>query len=144
MPCSGTGGGTMQLHARGRIAVLATALTLVPASAAVAQGSPREIALRHLSENAAALGVERADLKDLAVISEYRSRHSGVTHVNVNQRHRGLEVFDAYATVNVARDGDVIFVGDNFARDLDASGAERLDALDAAGAAARELDLGRA
>ena len=133
----------MQLHPGGRIAVLVTALVLVPASAAMAQGSPRDIALRHLTENARALGVERADVAELAVTSEYRSRHSGVTHVNVNQRHRDLEVFGAHATVNVARDGSIVFVGDSLVRGLEVEGSRTasLDAPDAVEAAADGLGL---
>jgi hypothetical protein len=46
------------------------------------------LAISHVKENAAALGVGSADVADLAVTSAYRSRHNGVTHVNLNQRYR--------------------------------------------------------
>jgi hypothetical protein len=72
---------------------------------------PVEIALRYVEANPDALGVTDADVDDLAVASSYRSSHNGVTHVNVNQRFDGLEVFGAYATVNVADEGEVLFVG---------------------------------
>ena len=51
-----------------------------------AAGRRAEVRRRH----AAKLGVTRADVADLAVTSEYRSAHNGVTHVNVSQRHKGL------------------------------------------------------
>jgi extracellular elastinolytic metalloproteinase len=76
------------------------------------------------------------------VTSEYRSRHSGVTHVNVNQRFRDREVFGAHATVNVDDSGSVIFAGGSLERGLreDASSA-RLDPVAAVEAAADELGL---
>ena len=104
---------------------------------------PVEIALGYLEANPGALGVTAADVDDLAVASSYRSSHNGVTHVNVNQRFDGLEVFGAYATVNVADEGEVLFVGDSLVSGLKAAGPAEpdLDALEAVGAAADELDL---
>ena len=104
---------------------------------------PVEIALGYLEANPGALGVTAADVDDLAVASSYRSSHNGVTHVNVNQRFDGLEVFGAYATVNVADEGKVLFVGDSLVSGLKAAGPAEpdLDALEAVGAEANELDL---
>ncbi len=106
---------------------------------------PVQIALDHLRGDPAAFGVTGADLSGLAVASSYRSAHSGVTHVNVNQRHQGREVFGAYATVNVADDGRVLFVGDSLVRGLatGASGASDVGAVEAVSAAADGLDLER-
>jgi extracellular elastinolytic metalloproteinase len=126
----------------GRVTVAVTVLGLTGLLAAQAQASPRDTALRHLSENAAALGVERADVAELAVTSEYRSRHNGITHVNVNQRHQGREVFGAQATVNVGAGGKIVFVGDSFVRGLEVAGSSAaLDATDAVEAAADGLGL---
>lgn len=74
------------------------------------RGEPDDIAIRYLRAHPARHGVGRADLTDLAVASRYTSRHNGVTHVNLSQRFRDLEVFGATATVNVARNGSVVFV----------------------------------
>ncbi|MGW0506011.1 M36 family metallopeptidase [Micromonospora sp. NPDC003241] len=106
------------------------------------QGAPEDIAAAYLRANPARHGVTAADLGDLAVLSSYTSRHTGVTHVNLAQRHEKLEIFGATATVNVARDGSVIFVGDTLVADLtgDAT-APDLDAVDAVEAAADALDL---
>ena len=134
----------MQLHLRGRIAVLAGAVALVPASAAFAAQDARDIALQHVADNAAALGVDRSDVAELSVRSQYRSRHNGITHVNLSQRHGGLEVFGATVTVNVADDGDIVFVGDTLVRNLQVAGSSTaaLDAADAVDAAADGLGLG--
>ncbi|KXK62321.1 hypothetical protein AWW66_08805 [Micromonospora rosaria] len=107
------------------------------------EGSPEEIAIRYLRGNPEQHGVTTADVGDLAVLSSYTSRHNGVTHVNLAQRYQEREVFGAAATVNVARDGSVVFVGDSLVSGLavSPSGAADLDAVDAVEAAADALDL---
>ncbi|WP_230688699.1 M36 family metallopeptidase [Micromonospora sp. WMMC415] len=107
------------------------------------EGGPDTIAMTYLRANAGRHGVDAADLGDLAVASSYTSRHNGVTHVNLAQRYRQLEVFGATATVNVARDGSVVFVGDTLVSELSAgtSTAESVDAVKAVRAAAKALKL---
>jgi len=124
------------------------ALVLVPGSMSASDssesgGDELDIALDHVRANAAELGATTADVADLAVTSSSRSVASRVTHVNLNQRFRGLEVFGAYATVNVAADGRVIYVGGRFVSDLAAgvSGDEELGATGAVEAAADGLEL---
>jgi Fungalysin metallopeptidase (M36)/PA domain/Fungalysin/Thermolysin Propeptide Motif len=127
------------------IGLVALALTPVVMTGASAQSGPdpTAIALDHIRENADDLGVARADVTHLAVESSYASSHNRVTHVNVSQRFEGLEVLGAYATVNVADDGEVIFVGDSLADGLsaDTSAAPSIAATDALEAAAEELEL---
>src|SRR5688572_6607191 len=96
---------------------LGSALVLVftlVALAAVAGASPAPepgtedavaTAVAHVQANPAELEVTRADVADLAVTSAYKSAHNGVTHVNLNQHHKDLEVFGGHATVNVGPDG---------------------------------------
>jgi protocatechuate 3,4-dioxygenase beta subunit len=128
--------------------MVALTLAYAPVAATGAEtaeepADPVEIALGYLEANPGALGVTAADVDDLAVASSYRSSHNGVTHVNVNQRFDGLEVFGAYATVNVTDEGEVLFVGDSLVSGLRAAGPAEpdLDALEAVGAAADDLDL---
>ena len=100
------------------------------------------IALEYASENADELGVGSADVGDLFVSSAVPGRASGATHVNLNQRFRGLEVFGGSATISVARDGRVFFASGAFVSDLaGASGEADLSATEAVEAAAEELDL---
>ncbi|TCC00139.1 metalloprotease [Micromonospora zingiberis] len=107
------------------------------------EGTPEDIAIRYLRGNPAPHGVTAADLSDLSILSSFTSRHNGVTHVNLAQRHQNLEVFGATATVNIAKDGSVILVGDTLVADLakSTSGAASLNAIDAVEAAADGLDL---
>ena len=100
------------------------------------------IAIAHLEANPGSVDATGADVTDLAVTSAYTSKHSGVTHVNLNQRYAGLEVFGAHATVNVTAAGRVAFVGGGFEANLAAaSSAVDLDAAEAVEAAADALDL---
>jgi extracellular elastinolytic metalloproteinase len=96
------------------IVVVAAALVVLALPAVAAAASPREVAMRYATEHPGRLGVERADVADLAVTSAYRSSASGVTHVNLNQRFDGREVFGAHATVNVDADGRVIYAAGSF------------------------------
>jgi extracellular elastinolytic metalloproteinase len=131
-----------RLRRLGLVPVAAAVLSLVAATAADAQ-DPLATAIDHVDRNAGDLGVTRADVADLAVTSRYRSSHSGVTHVNLNQRFRNLEVFGGHATVNVAQDGGVIFAGGSLVRGLAASpsGSVELAPTEAVEAAADELGL---
>jgi extracellular elastinolytic metalloproteinase len=123
-------------------AIVAAAVCPAVAAAQVGAADARDIALDYVRDNAGALGTTRADVADLAVMSSYRSSHNRVTHVSVNQRHRGLEVFGAYATVNVAADGRVIFAGGSLVRGV-TGGADsaRLEPPGAVKAAANGLGL---
>src|SRR5262245_8038658 len=135
------------------LAAAVTALVLVPGSMsasdagstsaqAAAGGDALDIALSHVRSSTGDLGVSSVDVADLFVTSQYTSRHNGVTHVNLNQRFQDLEVFGGQATVNVARDGRVVFVGGRFVSGLtDASGEGELAATEAVAAAAEGLDL---
>jgi Fungalysin/Thermolysin Propeptide Motif len=111
--------------------IVVTALALVPSSlsasdsvtaADAAAGDALDSALAYVNSHPADLGVTSADVADLYATSIVKSRHSGVTHVNLNQRFQGLEVFDAHATVNVAAGGRVVFAAGAFVRGLRAAG----------------------
>jgi Zn-dependent metalloprotease len=116
---------------------------MLASTSAPAQGVDSGGAIDYVKDNAAKLGVTRADVADVFVTSKYTSSHSGITHVNLNQRYQGLEVFGGHATVNIAADGEVVFASGAFVRDLSAgaSGDSKLDAAEAVAAAAEGLEL---
>ena len=139
----------MPVTLRGPLSALAAtvfALGLVSGSASSPRAGTddaRQIAVAYLHQNAAELDVGRADVADLAVTSNYRSRASGITHVNLNQRYQGLEVFGGHVTVNVAADGAVVFVGGDLVEGLKAATAATpaVGAVAAVEAAADALEL---
>ena len=99
----------MPLKPRGPVAVLVAACAL--AAPATAAADARDVARDYLDANPDKFGVTSADFADVFVMSVYKTSGTGVTHVNVNQRYQGLEVFGGHATVNVGPDGSVIFAG---------------------------------
>ena len=128
------------------LALIALLLAAAPGSlSAQSNVDALDVALTYVDENAAKLGVTRADVKDLVVTSRYRSSHNGVTHVNLNQHYQGLEVFGGHVTVNVALDGGVVHAGGSLVAKLGAAptGSADLKATEAVEAAAEELKLGR-
>jgi len=124
------------------VAVLALASSAPATGAEASTSDAVSTALAHLEANPSSVGATSADVRDVVVTSAYTSTHTGVTHVNVNQAHEGLEVFGGHATVNVAADGRVVFVGGGFERGLAVAAADaELDAAEAAAAAADALGL---
>ena len=81
------------------------------ATPAFAAADARDAARAYLEANAAKFGVSSADLSDMTFTSVYETKGLGVTHVNMNQRFRDLEVFGGHVTVNVDSAGKVIFAG---------------------------------
>ena len=109
----------MSFRPPGAILTLVVTLALVPSpmsASSPGQASATELARTYVSKNAAELGVTSADVTDLVVTSSYRSSHSGVTHVNLNQRHQDLEVFGGHVSVSIADNGTVVFAGGSLAR----------------------------
>ncbi len=105
-----------------------------------ADGDPEDLAVAYVEREHDSLELEAGDVDELFVRSSYVSSHTGATHVAVGQRHQGLEVFGVGATVTVAPDGSIAFVGGNLVSGLDAaSGAVATSAADAVEGAADGL-----
>ena len=133
-------------RALARAAAAASVTCLVVASGAMsAAGSDAtEVALGYVKDHKQALGLSGSDVKDVTVSDSVFSEHNGVTHVYLQQQHKGIDVYGALLTVNVARDGSVISVGNRFVTDLAArAGGQRARkaAVEAARAAAGNLGL---
>lgn len=107
-------------------------------------GAAARRALAHVRARPAELGVTPADVEDVVVSSETTSEASGVTHVYLLQRYRGIEIANAVLTVNVGRDGTVLNAAGTFYRNIAASAnrpRKTLAAADAAGRAAALLEV---
>ena len=131
----------MQHNVRGPVTVLAAALALGSAAPAWA-ASTEDIARDYVSANAAQFGVTAADVAQMAVQGSYKTSATGVTHVSLVQRHAGYDVLGSQVTVNVGRDGRIVFAGGNLYKHLRAGATPAsLDAPDAVEAAAQALGL---
>jgi len=76
---------------------------------------PLTIAKSFLGAHAGALGVSPNDIASAAVTNQYRSEHTGVTHIYMRQMVNGLPIANADLNVNVSATGQVINVGSTFA-----------------------------
>ncbi len=126
-----------------RISSWAAAL-LLAASPSFAASTPADVAREYVKANKQALGLTGSDINEMSVASEVPSAHNGVTHVYLQQSHRGIPVHAGILTVNVAADGTVISAGNRFVSGLAASAGgqnARKAAADAARAALGHVNL---
>ncbi len=121
--------------------ITATALLLLPAAAGAgqkadrflsgpAEGTPLEVSLAYLEDHHAGLGLAAGDLADLAVQSQYDSRHTGVTHISLRQRLSGVEVVNGDIGVHVMPDGRIVHLTSRFVPDLAARVNARAPAVE--------------
>ena len=117
---------------------------LVLAAGAAPAPNAADAALAYAQKHASQFGISSADASDVAVSSTVVSRHSGVTHVYLQQRHRGIEVWGAIINVSVAKDGRVLSSGSTFVANIaEAAGEQsvRTSDVEAVEAAADHLNL---
>ena len=72
------------------------------------------LAMDFVRNNVAALGLEAADLQGYEVTDVVHSKVTGATHIYLQQRYRGIPVYNAQLHVNVNRDGRIISVNNSF------------------------------
>lgn len=126
------------------IVSLALALALAPPSTAIGADAAAEAALQYVSRNTRELGLTGSDVKEVSVSSSVKSAHNGVTHVYLQQLHRGIPVHNGILTVNVAADGRILSAGGRFVPNLSAAAGNqnaRKAAADAVRSAAGHLNL---
>ena len=72
------------------------------------------LAMNFVRSNLTALGLEAADLQGYAVTDVVYSKVTGATHIYLQQRYRGIPVYNAQLHINVNRDGRIISVNNSF------------------------------
>jgi extracellular elastinolytic metalloproteinase len=126
-----------------RRGILLTFLSLFICCAAYAQ-DPLQLALEHLSANKEKYNLSSADISDYSITDQYVSKNSGITHIYLRQRHKGIEVEGATININIGPNGEVINMGSRFIPNLKAAvrgGAAAQTPVQAVEAAARSLNL---
>ena len=96
-------------------------LTLMGFSLLYAQDSAGEQALRHLRQNRSDVGLTGSDVGDVVISSTVVSQHNGVTHVYLQQRYRGIDVWEGILNVAVRSDGTAMFTGSRFVANIAAA-----------------------
>lgn len=78
-----------------------------------------DIARGHVERHLDALGLVPGDIDELTVSDVYATRHTGVTHVYLLQRHEGIAVHNGLINLNVLADGEVLHAGSRAVEGLD-------------------------
>lgn len=99
------------------LAVAAGVLLAGAAAAAASLPTPQELARAHVLKHHRALGLTSRDVAE-AVYAAHSVTSGGVTHVQFQQRHAGIDVLGGVLEVNVARDGRILGVANDFVPDL--------------------------
>ena len=84
-------------------------------------GQPLAIALDYLRAHKQELRLSGSDLANLAVTDQYTDSSTGTTHIYLQQRYKGIGVYNGITVVNIAKDGSVINVGNRFVPNLEAA-----------------------
>jgi hypothetical protein len=134
------------MQSRTSLALVLLPASLIAAASAspVAGQTPAEVASDYVMQQLDRFGLSASDVGEVAVSSEVASRHNGVTHVYLQQLHRGIEVANAILNVNVAADGAVLSADSRFFPDIaSAAGNQsvRKEVLEAVQTAAFRLNL---
>jgi len=107
------------------------------------EGSPIGIATAYLAGNQNAMGLTQTDLEETAVTETY-TKQSDFTQVEFSQQLNGIGVYNGTILVNVAGDGSIINMHNQFVPDLSNktnAAAPALTAEEAVNAAAGHLGL---
>lgn len=118
-------------------------LSVFTTSTAFAQ-DPLTIALEHIAENKEEYQLTDTDIADYIVTDQYVTKQSGITHIYLRQRHKGIEVEGANININIDRNGNVINMGSRFIPGLEGvvkGSAATQTPVQAVEAAARHLEL---
>ena len=118
-------------------------LTLLASGNAWAQDA-LQTALKHISEHKQQYKLTSADVSDYVVTDQYVSKKTGVTHLYLQQQHRGIAVEGAVININIDRNGQVVNMGSRFVPNLKAAvrgTAAANTPVQAVAAAARSLKL---
>ncbi|MPZ90822.1 MAG: metalloprotease [Actinobacteria bacterium] len=122
-------------------ALLALPMAFGNSSALGAPDDPNQIAVDYVRAHAAELGLTPDDIAEIRVTDSYQSDHNRVTHVYLRQQRGGIDVAQANMSLNIDREGNVLFVGNRFVNLPPPSGTVALTAPEAAVDAADELGL---
>ncbi|MFY2560489.1 M36 family metallopeptidase [Corallococcus terminator] len=119
-------------------------VNLVGALSGPASGDALVVGLDFVQRHREVLGLEPSDLANVELTDRVYSSVSGATHLYLQQRYRGLPVYNAQLQVNVDREGRVLAVHSDFQPALEstlASGEPKLGAAEAVAGAARHLGV---
>ena len=91
---------------------------LIPNNIFAQNESQLKTALTYLETQKENLNLTSDDIEEYEVSDLYTSKHNGVTHIYLNQKHQNIEVNKAIFNINILQYGKVLNFGNRFVSDL--------------------------
>lgn len=113
----------VRLLARGLLSAAIIAGLGLSVPLAHAQADPASQALNYVQKNKQKFGLSGSDVGEVEVLSVIPAGSTGVSHVYLQQLHRGIGVAHGIFTVNLAADGSVLAPGNRFIANIAAATA---------------------
>ncbi len=98
--------------------ILIALIFLSPNGLFAQKESSLEIALKYLDAQKETLNLTSDDISEYHVNDLYTTKHNGVTHVYLKQKHQNIEVNEAIFNINILSDGKVLNFGNRFVSNL--------------------------
>lgn len=76
-----------------------------------------QVAASHLLQNQSKWSLTDEDVANFSISSYHTSKHSGVTHIYVNQDINGISIHNAMAVINVKKDNSLLLASSDFLPD---------------------------
>jgi len=103
----------------------------------------KSLVAKHLQNAVNTTKLTPEDLSDWIVTDEHVSSSSGVQHIYIRQRYKGIEVFSANGSVHILSNGELLRLNNQFVPNLAGKVntlTPKLSAIEAVEAAARQLE----
>lgn len=103
-----------------------------------------KIALDYVSQQSKNWDLTERDLSSYFVQDSYHSEHNGVTHVYLIQQHNDIELHNGIVNINVLPNGEVLYAGNRFTKNLAAivnATSPMLNPVQAIEAACKDLNV---
>ncbi len=83
-----------------------------------AQRAPLDIGIQHIKKHQAEWGLSDLDIQDLRISNLYQTKSTGVTHLYLNQRYKGIDVLRNLINITIDQNGKAYNVGHRFTSNL--------------------------
>ena len=104
----------MRVFTSKQLSILSLLLLMTCSFAWAQQQSKLDIALRYIEQNREKWDLTETDIVDMVVNDQYQSKHNGVTHTYLIQRHASIEVYNAIMGVHITENGRVAHATNRF------------------------------
>ncbi|HHH50308.1 MAG TPA: DUF11 domain-containing protein, partial [Saprospiraceae bacterium] len=73
--------------------------------------NPNEIAQKYIEANYKNWGLTTADISELRISDQYKTKHNGLIHIYYQQQYNGIDIYNALLAVHVRPEGTAFNVG---------------------------------